>query len=44
LTSHLYDIHYHMMGHYSVHDFYEVSSARGVYITSSVNDGRGTAN
>ena len=43
LNSHLYDIHYHMMGHYSVHDFYEVTSARGVYITSSVDDGTCTS-
>lgn len=40
LSSHLYEVHYHPMGHYSVHDFYEVKSARGVYITSSVDNGK----
>lgn len=37
LSNHLYEVHYHPMGHYTVHDFYEVSSARGVYITTTVN-------
>lgn len=37
LSYHLYDVHYHPMGHYSVHDFYEIKSARGVYVTSSVD-------
>jgi len=27
-------------GHFSVHDFYEVKSMRGVYITTTVNKGQ----
>ena len=40
LSTHLYEVHYHPMGHYSVHDFYEVSSVRGAYITTSVDRGK----
>lgn len=40
LSTHLYEVHFHPMGHYSVHDFYEVSSARGVFITTSVDSGK----
>ena len=32
-----YQVYSHLFGHYSVHDFYEVESMRGVYITTVVD-------
>lgn len=40
LSNHLYQVFNHPMGHYSVYDFYEVVSMRGVYITTAVDPGR----
>ncbi|XP_064400259.1 sortilin-like [Halichondria panicea] len=41
LTDHLFKVQEYPLGHYSVHDFYEVKSTRGVYITTTVKKGDG---